>query len=42
MGINKAVAARINIEALATVVKALIKGIIKNRQFIKKELLKDK
>ena len=39
---DKAVAARINIEALATVIKALIEGTIKDRQFIKKELLKDK
>ena len=42
MGINKAVAARTDIEALAITVKALIEGTIKNRQFIKEKLLKDR
>ena len=42
VGINKAVTAKINTEALATAIKALIEGIIKDKQFIKKELLKDK
>ena len=38
---DKAVATKINMEALATAVKALIESTIKNRQFIKEELLKD-
>ena len=42
VGIDKAVAAKINIEALATIIEALIEGTIKDRQFIKKELLKDR
>ena len=42
VGINKAVVAKINIEALATTVEALMEGTVKNRQFIKKELLEDR
>ena len=42
MGIDEAVAARTDIEALATAVKALMESIIKDRQFIKEELLEDR
>ena len=42
VGINKAVIAKTNIEALATTVEALIEGTVKNRQSIKKKLLKDR
>jgi hypothetical protein len=42
VGINKAMAARIDIEALATAVKTLIKGTVKDRQFIKEKLLEDR
>ena len=40
VGIDKAIVAKINIEALATIIEALIEGTVKNRQFIKKKLLK--
>ena len=39
---DKAVAARTDIKALTTAVEALIEGTVKNRQFIKEKLLKDK
>ena len=42
MGMDKAVAAKIDIKALVITVKALIEGTIKNKQFIKKELLKNR
>ena len=42
VGMDKAVTAKIDIEALATAVEALIEGTVKNRQFIKEILLKDK
>jgi hypothetical protein len=42
VGINKAITARIDIKALATAVEALIEGTVKDRQFIKEELLEDR
>jgi hypothetical protein len=42
VGINKAVAAKADIKALATTVEALIEGTIKDKQSIKEELLKDR
>ena len=42
VGMDKAVAAKIDIKALATIIKPLIEGTVKDRQFIKKELLKDR
>jgi hypothetical protein len=42
VGINEAMAARIDIEALATTVEALMEGTVKDKQFIKEELLEDR
>ena len=42
VGMDKAVAARTNVEALATAVEALMEGTVKDRQSIKKKLLKDR
>ena len=42
VGMDKAVAAKIDVEALATTVEALIEGIVKDGQSIKEELLEDR
>jgi hypothetical protein len=42
VGINEAVAARTDIEALATTVEAFMEGTVKDKQFIKEELLEDR
>ena len=42
VGMDEAVAAKTDVEALATTVEALIEGIVKDGQSIKEELLEDR